>query len=55
MFTPYALRLAIGLALSAAAIPAIAKDKPDPYVQASGKALDCVQADQRDPIDQCPR
>ncbi|MBH1991742.1 MAG: hypothetical protein I8H86_02515 [Sphingomonadaceae bacterium] len=43
MFTPYALRLAIGLALSAAAIPAIAKDKPDPYVQASGKALDCVQ------------
>ena len=44
MFTPYRLRLALGIALVAAAIPAIAaKDKPDPYVPASGKTLDCVQ------------
>jgi len=35
-------RLALGLALACATLPAIAKDKPDPYV-AKGEPTDCVQ------------
>ncbi|MBZ9648863.1 hypothetical protein K9B33_15045 [Sphingobium sp. 3R8] len=35
-------RLALGLVLACAALPAIAKDKPDPYV-AKGEPIDCVQ------------
>ncbi|KQM97047.1 hypothetical protein ASE85_15985 [Sphingobium sp. Leaf26] len=30
-------------ALTSIALPALAKEKPDPYVPASGAALDCVQ------------
>jgi len=35
-------RIALGLALACAVMPAIAKDKPDPYV-AKGEPTDCVQ------------
>ena len=35
-------RAALSLLLACAALPAIAKDKPDPYVP-TGKAVDCVQ------------
>ncbi|MFC3441349.1 hypothetical protein ACFOKF_09115 [Sphingobium rhizovicinum] len=36
------VRLALGLVLACAALPAIAKQQPDPYV-AKGDPVDCVQ------------
>jgi hypothetical protein len=43
----FAVRLAAPLALCAAltgvALPALAKDTPDPYVATKGEAVDCVQ------------
>ena len=41
MIISRAYPLAFGLALAAAATPAIAKDRPDPYV-AKGEAVTCI-------------
>ncbi|WP_298395234.1 hypothetical protein [Sphingobium sp.] len=42
MSVRHPVRLALGLALACVAIPAIAKEQPDPYI-AKGDPVDCVQ------------
>ncbi|MFZ2996587.1 hypothetical protein [Sphingobium sp.] len=43
MPAPLFTRISCAVALAAIAVPAMAKDTPDPYVPAAGEALDCVQ------------
>ncbi|ETI63045.1 hypothetical protein C100_14775 [Sphingobium sp. C100] len=42
MSVRHSARLMVGLALASLTFPAVAKDKPDPYV-AKGEPVDCIQ------------